>query len=171
MTTLDATGAPAVGSPEVPDGPVLRSQPGRRRSSRRVAVAGAVVVAAIGFLVFKGVTSAFVYFKTADQALADRASLGNSTFQIEGTVVKGSLRPTANPSTFSFRIASGSARVFVENTGAPPQLFGAGVPVVLVGHFVGRSDTFASDQILVKHSSTYIAAHPNRVRSSNGALH
>jgi hypothetical protein len=38
----------------------------------------------------------------------------------------------------------------------------------VVGHFVGTTDRFASDQILVKHSNSYIAAHPNRVKALNG---
>jgi cytochrome c-type biogenesis protein CcmE len=154
-----------------PSGPVLRSGPPRRRSKRRVYVAGGIVILAIGFLIFKGVTSAFVYFKTAQQAVADRTSLGNSTLQIEGTVVPGSRHGGSVPNEFTFIISSGPVRVSVQNTGIPPQLFGSGVPVVLVGHFVGTSDVFASDQILVKHSNSYIAAHPNRVRASNGALH
>jgi cytochrome c-type biogenesis protein CcmE len=166
---LDSADA-ATPAPDPAPRPVLRSGPPGRRSKRRVYVAGAVVLAAIGFLVFKGVTSAFVYFKTAQQAVAARHSLGNSTFQIEGTVVSGSKRGGASPSQFSFWISSGPTRVRVENSGSPPSLFGPGVPVVLVGHFVGSTNTFASDQILVKHSSTYKAEHPNRVRSSNGSI-
>jgi cytochrome c-type biogenesis protein CcmE len=152
--------------------PTLRSGPPKsKRSARRIYVAGAIVLIAIGFLIYKGVTSAFVYFKTAQQALTDRTSLGNSTFQIEGTVVRGSRHDGPAPGSFSFEISSGPATVHVENTGSPPQLFGAGVPVVLVGHFVGRSDVFSSDQILVKHSNQYKAAHPDRVRSSTGTAH
>jgi cytochrome c-type biogenesis protein CcmE len=56
--------------------------------------------------------------------------------------------------------------VAVENAGTPPDLFQADIPVIAVGHFSGS--TFVSDQILVKHSSTYIAAHPNRVTAPNG---
>jgi len=56
----------------------------------------------------------------------------------------------------------------VTNTGSPPQLFQPGIPVIVVGHFVGASDRFVSDQILVKHSNSYIAAHPNRVKALNG---
>ncbi|HWD24249.1 MAG TPA: cytochrome c maturation protein CcmE [Acidimicrobiales bacterium] len=157
---------------DAPPMPPLRSgSPRARRSRRRVYVAGAIVLVAIGFLIFKGVTSAFVYFKTAEQAVADRSSLGNSTFQIEGTVVAGSRHGTADPSVFSFDISSGKTRVHVDNTGAPPQLFAPGIPVVLVGHFEGGSDRFASDQILVKHSNQYKAAHPNRVRSNSGVVH
>lgn len=176
MSTIDIepsdASAPA-GVPGVPLGPVvLRSGPPRaKRSQRRVWVAVAVVLLAIGFLIYKGVTSAFVYFKTADQALADRASLGNATFRIEGTVVARSRHDNPASGTFSFDIASGPKQVHVESTGAPPQLFGTGVPVVLVGHFIGKTDVFTSDQIVVKHSNEYIAAHPNRVRSKSGAVH
>jgi cytochrome c-type biogenesis protein CcmE len=152
---------------------VVRPPISRRRveTRRRLFVVGAVLLVAIGFLLYKGVTSAFVYFKTAQQAVQDRATLGNSTFQIEGDVVPGSKRTTANPSVFSFEISSGKVRVQVDNSGIPPQLFGPGVPVVLVGHFVGSTKTFASDQILIKHSNNYIAAHPNRVRGPNGVVH
>ena len=51
--------------------------------------------------------------------------------------------------------------------GSPPQLFQANIPVIAVGHFSGG--TFVSDEILVKHSSTYIAQHPKRVTAPNGS--
>ena len=140
-----------------------------RRTRRRLVLAGLLLAAALGFLVFKVLTSAIVYFKTASEAVASRAQLGNSTFQIEGLVVKGSVR-SLGPDRIDFTIASGAARVRVENTGAPPQLFQPDVPVVLVGHFVGSGDRFASDQILVKHSNAYIAAHPGRVRGAGGKV-
>ena len=173
MTTVDLEPSDANAPSPLPQGPpVLRSgAPKTKRTRRRVWVAVAVVLAAIGFLIYKGVTSAFVYFKTAQQAVAARASLGNSTFQIEGTVVPSSRHDGPGAGTFSFDISSGPQRVHVESSGAPPQLFGPGVPVVLVGHFVGSTDVFSSDQILVKHSNQYIAAHPNRVRSTSGKVH
>ncbi len=137
-------------------------------SRRRVWLVGVVIVAAIGFLLFKGLTSAIVFFKTANQAVAQRASLGNSVFQLEGTVVQGTVRHL-NTDVYSFTITSGGVSVDVSNTGDPPQLFRAGLPVVVVGHFVGSSNAFASDQIMVKHSQQYIAAHPGRVKAAGGS--
>jgi cytochrome c-type biogenesis protein CcmE len=125
-------------------------------------VVGIVLLAAIGFVLYKGLTSALVYFKTANEAVADRAQLGNSTFQLEGIVVRGSVRQLGG-GRVAFTVEGGGASVPVVNTGEPPQLFRAGIPVVVVGHFVGTSNEFASDQILVKHSNQYIAAHPGRV--------
>jgi cytochrome c-type biogenesis protein CcmE len=53
--------------------------------------------------------------------------------------------------------------------GTPPQLFQANVPVVVAGHFTSAtSDVFDGTQILVKHTASYIAQHPTRVKAPNG---
>ncbi|MGA3215481.1 MAG: cytochrome c maturation protein CcmE [Acidimicrobiales bacterium] len=142
----------------------------QRRQRRRLEVVGVIIVAAIGFLVFKGLTSAIVFFKTANEAVAQRATLGDSTFQLEGMVLPGTVRTVRNRTgtTVAFVVESSGVKVAVTNTGSPPQLFQPGIPVIVVGHFVGATDRFASDQILVKHSNSYIAAHPNRVKALNG---
>jgi cytochrome c-type biogenesis protein CcmE len=58
----------------------------------------------------------------------------------------------------------------VANTGSPPQLFQANIAVVVVGHFTSDvSHNFVSHQILVKHSENYCAAHPGRVKVTEGA--
>ena len=152
--------APAAAAAGMPG--AARRSPARVRTTRRLALAAVVIAAAIGFLLYKGLTSAVVYFKTASEAVADRAQLGTSTFQLEGVVAKGSVHQLGG-GRVAFMLTGGSARIDVVNTGAPPQLFRAGVPVVVVGHFTGTGNDFASDEILVKHSNEYIAAHPDRV--------
>ena len=134
----------------------------QRAVRRRLFVVGVILAGATGFLLYKALSSAVVYFKTAQQAVAARATLGNSSFDIEGVVVCGSVHAHAG-GVDRFVIASGPTRVVVANSALPPQLFEAGVPVVLYGHFVGSGDTFASEQILVKHSNAYAAAHPGRL--------
>jgi cytochrome c-type biogenesis protein CcmE len=136
----------------------------------RLGIVGLVLAAALGVLIYKAISSAVVYFKTAQEAIAARQALGDSTFQIEGLVVKGSIAKT-DGSVSSFRISSGKVTVAVENSAPQPALFQQNVPVVLVGHFMGATNTFASQQILVKHSNAYIAAHPNRVRAPDGKQH
>lgn len=142
----------------------------RRVTRRRLRLVGLCIALAIGFLLFKTLTSAVTYFKTVDQALSARTTLGNSTFQLEGLVVAHSITHP-NATTVDFSI-SGSGRhlISVTNVGEPPELFQANIPVVLVGHFVASSTLFNSDQILVKHSNSYIAAHPGRVRAPNGSV-
>ncbi len=130
------------------------------RGKMKAIAVGFVILSALGVIVFKGLGSALVYFKTADQAVADRAQLGGQTFRIFGTVVPGTL--VEHGVTESFDIKNNGVSVPVVNKGIPPQLFGPNVPVVLDGHFSG--DTYVSDQILVKHSNVYVAAHPERFK-------
>lgn len=129
---------------------------------RRLWLAGAVVVAALGFLVFQGLGNATLYFRTADEAVAQRAELGDRRFRIEGDVVDGSVHRVGND--VSFTLTSRSVEVPVRHKGDPPELFKPGIPVVLEGRFQG--DVFASDRILVRHSETYVAENPERVKGS-----
>lgn len=149
--------------------PALRSRPRTMLGKRgRLVVVGAVIVAAIAFLLVKGLGSSIVYFKTADQAVASRAMLGTRTFRMEGVVVPGTVRQTAAGTDFSVR--SHGVTVPVVNRDSPPQLFHQGIAVVVVGHFLGRGhSTFVSNQIMVKHSADYVAAHPGRVKAQPAA--
>ena len=136
----------------------------RRRSRRRAWVLVTVVVLALGFLLYKGLAGATTFFYTADQAVHMRTSLGGTRFNLEGTVVPGSVRRRGDSVAFS--VSNNGVVVPVVNSGYPPQLFQPGIPVVLEGSFSGS--TFDSDLIMVKHSSTYTAAHPERVKTFVG---
>lgn len=129
-------------------------------SRRRQIVVACVVLAAVAYVAFQFLTSAEQYFLTTKTAVAERAQLGTKPFRIEGTV-EHDVRQVGR--TIRFDIYADGVTVAVDSTGSPPQLFSPGRPVVLVGHWQG--DLFASDQIMVKHSARYIAAHRGRLKS------
>jgi len=129
---------------------------------RRLWLAGSIVVGVLGFLVFQGLGNATVYFRTADEAVAQRSSLGTRRFRLEGTVVSGSVAEQRG--NVAFRVANNGIEVPVVHTGDPPEMFRADIAVVLEGHFQGT--TFASDRILVKHSENYVADHPERLTTT-----
>jgi cytochrome c-type biogenesis protein CcmE len=139
--------------------PVVSLPVPRRRKAlvtrRQKGVAGAVVLAALGLLLWKGLTNSLDYYLTANQAVAQRAKLGDSDFRIQGTVLPG-LRQAGDK--LYFKIASHDVEVQVVSTGSPPQVFRVGMPVVLDGHWQGSQ--FSSFQIMVQHGSTYLEAHP-----------
>jgi len=141
----------------------------RRRPSRRLWAVFAVLIAAFVFLLVEGLGSSLDYFDTVDQAMAHRATLGTTTFRLEGDVVPGTIHSSRVGTNFD--IAEGKYTVQVANTGSPPQLFQANIPVVVVGHFSSvSSNDFVSNQILVKHSANYIAKYPSRVKAKNGTV-
>lgn len=129
-------------------------------SRGRLWIAGAVVLAALGFLVAQGLGNATLYFRTADEAVAQRAELGDRRFRIEGDVVAGSVQQVGND--VSFVLTSKNVEVPVRHKGDPPELFRPGIPVVLEGRFQGEH--FSSDRIMVRHSETYVAENPDRVQ-------
>lgn len=131
------------------------------RPQRARVVIGVVVVAAAIVFLLTQLGNATTYFKTADEAVRDRASLGSSRFRIEGAVVEGSVRRAGDDVRFT--IEENRVTVPVRHRGDPPDLFKPGIPVVLEGRFEGN--TFVSDRIMVKHSDTYRAKHPERTKS------
>ena len=133
--------------------------PAPERSRLRLGLVIAAVCGAIAFLLVQGLGNATTYFRNADEALAQRDELGDRRFRLQGTVVEGSVSRSGE--SVRFDVEYGCARVPVRHTGDPPELFKPGIPVVLEGAFAdttpadGDDATFASDRILVRHTSEY----------------
>ena len=125
-----------------------------------------VVVAAVGFLVWRALGTATVYFKTADEAVAERAALGGHRFRIEGVVLTGTIKQEADALRFVIYGDEGAQVPVVHRGGQPTGLFKENIPVVLEGRWGAGADegSFTSDRVIVKHSETYRADNPDRVR-------
>jgi cytochrome c-type biogenesis protein CcmE len=139
-------------------------QPARRR---RNPVAYAVLVAvALGLVVvvWQALTSASLYFYNADEAVEQRAELGDKRFRLQGTVLGDSIEQTDDG--VAFTVAYDGVSVDVRHQGDPPELFQPGIPVVLEGRWSASSDVFASDTIKVKHSPEYEAEHEDRLEDA-----
>jgi cytochrome c-type biogenesis protein CcmE len=138
-----------------------------RSSLRSLGVIGVLVIVVI-VLLSQGLLKSLNYFETVDQAWGQRATLGIKEIRLEGVVEPGTISRTNSGASFTIT-GSGDHRFFVTALGSPPQLFQANIPVVVVGHFASSTSVkFDGTQIMVKHSSSYIAAHPNRVKAPNG---
>jgi cytochrome c-type biogenesis protein CcmE len=141
--------------------PAPRVRPAAPAATKwRIAAVVIVIAGAIGFLMFKGLGDATVYFKTADEAVAEKAELGDRRFRVEGAVVTGSIERTGERIRFDI-ISAGETVPVVYEGDEPPELFKEGIPVVLEGRWDG--DVYASDEILVKHTSEYREQNPDRV--------
>jgi cytochrome c-type biogenesis protein CcmE len=160
--------------------------PRRRRWPAIVAVA--VIAIAIGLLLTNALGSASLFFKNADEAVNERAALGDKRFRMQGTVIDGSVADTEvdGQGAVRFSVSFHDVRVDVVHIGEPLQLFKPGVPVVLEGAWVngaspdgkgfpcGANDGwhFASDRMLVKHDNVYEAEQSDRLaeaQSGSGA--
>lgn len=138
------------------------------RGRLRVVVVLVLIGAAVLALLSQGLLHSLNYFETVDQALAQRATLGSREIRLEGVVTKPVTRSAVGA---DFLLSGSKGAIRVAEVGSPPQLFQVNIPVVVVGHFdSARGTVFHATQIMVKHTATYIAQHPSRVRARNGSV-
>lgn len=129
---------------------------------RRLVIVGVLGLLAVAlvFVAYQGLSNATVFFRNADEAVAERESLGEKRFRLQGAVVDGSLQ--AEGGFVRFTVTHDDVDVDVVHRGDPPELFQPDIPVVLEGRWSQTDDVFESDRILVKHSEEYEAENPAR---------
>lgn len=127
-----------------------RSSRGSRRRWLPLLVLGLLGVALAVILV--QAQGASLYFKNADEAVAQKDSLGTSRFRLQGTVVG---KPRSEGAATVFKVQYGGVNVTVRHTGSEPALFKAGIPVVAEGSWNEQGTRFESDRLLVKHDEDY----------------
>ncbi|HJL98936.1 MAG: cytochrome c maturation protein CcmE [Acidimicrobiales bacterium] len=153
---------------EAPD--ELRQKMHRRRR-RTVLVVALILVAAMAFITAQGLRNATLFFRNADEAVEQRAELGDRRFRIQGRVIPSTVKSESGVTTFE--IVHDCAVVSIRHSSDPPELFNSPwIPVVLEGSWligevrnVVGSDThyFASDRMLVKHTNEYASANEQRL--------
>ncbi len=161
------------------------SGPYRKRPLRvRVTAWGVIlaVLAGSGYLLFRTLDDASLFFLSVDRAVAQRDDLGSRRFQLHGTPVPATIDQANSQGQTVVRFAlAGEGEenaAWILHTGDPPDLFQPCVPVVLQGNWEDvqsqtinqirpedrgllRTTTFAdgyyfaSDRILVKHDNDY----------------
>lgn len=140
-----------------------RTTPARRRRGLAASLVLVAVVAALALIAVKALGDASLFFLNADEAVEQRADLGTDRFRLQGTVVDDSVEETDDG--VAFQVAFNGVTVDVVHQGDPPELFQPGIPVVLEGHW--DDEVYASDRILVKHSSEYEAENEDRLREAD----
>ena len=117
---------------------------------------GAVILAALVYLVYAGVSQSVVYFVTPAELLA--APAAGKTYRLGGMVQPGSLVWQPRTLDLRFTLSDGKATVPVRHKGTPPDLFAEGRGAVVEGAWSGEG-YFKATTILAKHSEEYKAPH------------
>lgn len=124
-------------------------------SSRRgVIVGGAVIVAALLYLLVGGIGDSLVYFITPSELLAMGETARGQSFRLSGTVEPGSIEWDAETLELRFQLTDEETAITVESEGVPPQMFHDGIDVVLEG-VLAEAGVFRATNVMVKHSNEY----------------
>jgi len=120
----------------------------------RFVAGGLVIVAAIAYLIWSGVSQSVVYFVTPSELLA--APTPSKTYRLGGQVQAGSLKWEPKSLDLTFDLSDGKASVSVRHKGPPPDLFAEGRGAVVEGSWT-KDGYFKASLILAKHSEEYKA--------------
>ncbi len=128
---------------------------GSAKKSRWFAV-GALVVAGGAFaLIASGrIGNNLVYYWGPTQMeKAGQKAIG-ATIRLGGQVVPGSIHQDPSGRSLTFEVTDRHATVEVHSSGIPPQMFRAGIGVVVEGTMT-KSGVFESNRLMVSHGSQY----------------
>jgi cytochrome c-type biogenesis protein CcmE len=132
-----------------------------RRRLRALALAIALVVSALGFLVYQGLANNLVYYLTPSELLAKGLADDGGSVRLGGQVRPGSRHWNAATQTLTFVLQDPKAAVPVVSHGLPPQMFREGIGVVVEGTY--RRGLFRATDLMIKHCATYRAPRPGQV--------
>jgi cytochrome c-type biogenesis protein CcmE len=117
---------------------------------------GAVIAAALAYMIYAGVTQSAVYFVTPSEIQA--APVSGKSYRLGGLVTRGSVKWEPRTLDLSFTLTDGKATVPVRHKGTAPDLFGEGRGAVVEGSW-SPEGYFKATLILAKHSEEYKAPH------------
>src|SRR5947209_12856914 len=119
-------------------------------------VGGLVILLALGYMIWAGVTQSAVYFVTPSELTA--SPVAGKAYRLGGLVTPGSLKWEPRTLDLTFTMSDGRATVPVRHKGAAPDLFGEGRGAVVEGQWAADG-YFKASLIMAKHSEEYKAPH------------
>jgi cytochrome c-type biogenesis protein CcmE len=115
---------------------------------------GLVIVLALAYLIYSGVTQSAVYFVTPSELTA--APVAGKAYRLGGLVAPGSLSWEPKTLDLRFVLTDGKTTVAVRHKGTAPDLFGEGRGAVVEGSWA-PAGYFKATLIMAKHSEEYQA--------------
>ncbi len=121
---------------------------------KKLLAGGAVILAALGYLIYSSMSTAVVYFVTPTELVEQGAGARNKALRLGGMVEQGSLDWNPRTLDLRFRLTDGKTSIPVAHKGTPPDLFAEGKGAVVEGR-VNPDGSFAASAIMAKHSEEY----------------
>jgi cytochrome c-type biogenesis protein CcmE len=119
-----------------------------------------IVIAALGYLVYAGLSDNMVYYYHVEEFYPKAASLDGETVKVNGKVVNGSIQKNVMDYAFVIHGEKGS-RIPVDYHGVAPDTFKDSSDVVVEGSYDSQAGVF--------HATTLMAKCPTKYEPKNQA--
>lgn len=130
----------------------------RKRLPWSFLLGGAIILVAVGYLIYANTQSTAIYDMTVSELTQCSSCLGQAV-RVEGTVQQGSITRNDDNQRLTFVISDGKQMLSVAYSGVVPDIFNAGIQVVVEGRYDGRG-AFEASTLLTKCPSKFVAATP-----------
>ncbi|GBE36729.1 cytochrome c-type biogenesis protein CcmE [bacterium BMS3Bbin07] len=130
-----------------------------KKSAKKTVIAVMLIVAGVGFLIYKGVSETGVYYLTVGEVIAaDPGSFNDRGIRVSGKVVEGSTNYNQRDLLLTFTVRDlddDTKTMKVMYTGVVPDAFKPDVEVILEGSYDRARNTFSATTLLAKCPSKY----------------
>ncbi len=122
----------------------------------KVAIGMAVIVAAVAYLLLSGTMASAVYFLTVPEVQQQLSALQQAShpIRVAGPVTDDPIQWDVRHLSLAFRIGEGEARLPVQYKGIKPDMFQAGVSVIVEGR-IGRDGVLNASILMTSCPSKY----------------
>ena len=122
----------------------------------KVAIGMVVIVAAVAYLLLSGTTASAVYFLTVPEVQQQLSALQQAArpIRVAGPVTADPIQWDVRHLSLAFRIGEGEARLPVQYTGVKPDMFQAGVSVIVEGR-IGQDGVLHASILMTSCPSKY----------------
>ena len=122
----------------------------------KVAIGMTVIVAAVAYLLLSGTTASTMYFLTVPEVQQQLSALQQASrpIRVAGQVTEDPIQWDVRQLSLAFRIGEGEACLPVQYTGVKPDMFQAGVSVIVEGR-IGRDGVLVASTLMTSCPSKY----------------
>ncbi len=131
----------------------------------KLAIGAAVIVAAIGYLMFAGATGNTAYFLTVPELQHKGEAVRGTALRVAGKVTADPIHWDVQKLSLAFTMGEGTATVPVRYTGVKPDMFQAGAEVIVEGQ-IGADGVLVATNLMTSCPSKY-EEEKKRSRSSS----
>ena len=126
---------------------------------KKLAIAGIVIAGATGYMAYVGASASWQYYVTADECVANAASLRGDRIRVSGKVARDSLKIAPDRRQAAFSLAAAPHDLPVVCSGTLPDNLGENMEVVVEGR-LDDSGLLRADKVLTRCAGKYKSQAP-----------
>jgi cytochrome c-type biogenesis protein CcmE len=123
----------------------------------KLAIGAAVIVAAVGYLMFSGATGNTAYYLTVPELHQKLVHVQGTALRVSGKVTDDPIHWDVQNLALAFTMGEGTTRIPVHYKGVKPDMFQPGVDVIVEGR-IGADGVLTASSLMTSCPSKYVEA-------------